>query len=246
MYSRNRFFTLLNILFQSLLLCCVVSNVRSSEKYHFASIEGLVEQEIGRIILPEVYKKLGINIVITAMPGKRAEKEATSGVVDGEIMRIWSYGEENPSTIRVPTPYYYLETTAFVKNKNIVVTVKADLAKYSLVKIRGVKHTNNITEGLEFVQDVETTCQMMRFLLAGRADIALTNTIDGTNTLKRCRITGVVPSGKPLAVWKLYHYLHVDHKDLVPRVDTVIKKMIASGEMAALIKKAELSLNNRY
>lgn len=246
MYSCNRFFLSLNILFQSLLLCCIVSNVRGAEKYHFASIEGLVEQEIGRIILAEVYKKLGIDIVIIAMPGKRAEREATAGMVDGEIMRIWSYGEENPSTIRVPTPYYYLETTAFVKKNDIVVAVKADLAKYSLVKVRGVKHTNNITEGLGFVQDVENTCQMMRFLLAGRADIALTNTIDGTLSLNRCGITGIVPAGKPLAVWKLYHYLHVDHKDLVPRVDTVIKKMIASGEMAALIKKAEFSIINRH
>jgi len=223
-----------------------VSNVHGAEEYHFASIEGLVEQEIGRIILPEIYKKLGIDITITAMPGKRAEKETTSGMVDGEVMRIWSYGEENSTTVRVPTPYYYLETTAFVKNKDIVVATKADLAKYSLVKVRGVKHTNNITAGLEYVQDVETTCQMMRFLLAGRADIALTNTIDGINSLKRSEITTVFPSGKPLAVWKLYHYIHVAHKDLVPRVDGVIQKMIASGEMQSLIERAELSVMRLY
>jgi len=240
--SCNRSYKSLIIFIQSILLCCVVSNVHGVEEYHFASIEGLVEQEIGRIILPEIYKKLGIDITITAMPGKRAEKETTSGMVDGEVMRIWSYGEENPTTVRVPTPYYYLETTAFVKNKDIAVATKADLAKHSLVKVRGVKHTNNITAGLEYVQDVETTCQMMRFLLAGRADIALTNTMDGIISLKKCGITAIVPSGKPLAVWKLYHYIHEDHKDLVHRVDDVIKEMIASGELQSLIKKAELSV----
>lgn len=70
----------------------------------------MIEQDIGRVVLPKLYKELGIEIDIEPMAGDRAQAEATSANKDGEIMRIWTYGENNPKTKRVPTPYYYLET----------------------------------------------------------------------------------------------------------------------------------------
>lgn len=217
--------------------------IATAKEYHFAAIEGLVEQEIGRIVLPEVYRRLGLAVSITPMPGKRAEKEAASGRMDGEIMRIWSYGDENPTTIRVPTPYYQLETRAFIrKGSSVEVNTKKELANYSLVKVRGVKHTNNITAGFTNVQDVENTAQLMGFLRVGRAEIALTNTADGLYELHKTGATDIVAMPAPLVVLNLYHYLHLDHKDLVSRVDTVIKGMVDSGEMKSLVKQAELTV----
>lgn len=74
---------------------------------------------MGRIVLTQVYKNIGINITISPLLGKRVQCSANSGIKDGEIMRIWTYGEENLNTIRVPTPYYYLETMPFVL-KNLI------------------------------------------------------------------------------------------------------------------------------
>jgi len=223
-----------------LLLVFFTTKYGIAEEYHFVSIINLIEQEVGRLIIPEIYKKLGIKVTITPMPGKRAQHSATNGKKDGEIMRIWSYGEENPTTIRVPTPYYYLETMAFIKKgSGIVIHSKSDLSKYKLVKVRGVKHTNNISKGIPDVHDLNTTEQMMKFLAAGRADAALTNTIDGLIVLKKIGIMNIIPIKKPLAVLDLYNYIHEDHKDLVPKVDAVIKEMKASGELSRIIKDAE-------
>ncbi|TWX56179.1 hypothetical protein [Colwellia hornerae] len=36
--------------------------------YNFASIELLIEQEVGRIVLPQIYKNIGIDITITPLP----------------------------------------------------------------------------------------------------------------------------------------------------------------------------------
>ncbi len=114
-----KFFTLLLIFFIGL---------SNAEKYHFVSINKLIEQEIGQLVLSQVYKSLNINITITPLPGKRAQHEATAGISDGEIMRIFSYDLENPTTIRVPTPYYYLETMAFIKkDSGIKINNKEDL-----------------------------------------------------------------------------------------------------------------------
>jgi len=218
----------------------LLSSFSAAQEYHFVSIEKLIEQEVGRIIIPEIYKKLGIKVTISPLPGKRAQSEAVSGELDGEIMRVWSYGEENPTTIRVPTPYYHLETMPFVKKgSEIKISNKEDLKRYGLVKVLGVKHTNNITMGMPKVQSIGNTERMMKFLNAGRADIALTNTINGRLVLEKLGIRDIVAMENPLEVLHLYHYIHVKHKEIIPKVDAVIKQMKDSGELRILIKKAE-------
>jgi hypothetical protein len=54
----------------------------------------LIEQDVGRIIIPEIYNNLGMTVTIKPVPGKRAQQLATSGKKDGEIMRIFTYGLE--------------------------------------------------------------------------------------------------------------------------------------------------------
>ncbi len=214
-----------------------------SQDYQFVSIQNLIEQEVGRVLIPEIYKKLDLTVDIAPMPGKRAQEEATTGAKDGEIMRIFTYGEENPTTIRVPTPYYYLETMGFVrKNSGIRIRSKKDLAKYRLAKVRGVKHTNNITKGLENVFDLKNTETMMEFLKRGRADVALTNTVDGILVLEKLGYKNIGPIEKPLAVLDLYNYIHEDHADIVPQVDKAILDMQKSGEMKQLIARAEAAV----
>jgi len=222
-----------------LLLLSVALHVEA-ETYNFASINFLVEQQIGTIVLPQIYKELGINITIKQLPGDRAQFEAVSGMSDGEIMRIYTYGNENPTVHRVPTSYYYLETMAFTKKgSGITISKKADLAKYSIAKVRGVKHTNNITIGLTNVSNVSSTEAMMRLLNDNLVDVVLTNTLDGLLTIKRLELDNIIASTKPLARLDLFHYIHEDHKTLIPKVDKEIKKMKASGELSEIIEKAK-------
>lgn len=75
---------------------------------------------------------------------------------------------------------------------------KDDLKELRIVKVRGVKHTSNITAQMEYVHDIDSTRQLMTFLRAGRADVALTNTIDGLLELRELGIKDIVPSGPPL------------------------------------------------
>jgi len=231
--------TILRILFGIL----ITTNLCTAAEYNFVSIKGLVEQDIGRIIISEIYKNLGITITIKPVPGKRAQQLATSGRKDGEIMRIFTYGIENTTTTRVTTPYYYLETMAFIKkNSGIVINNKEDLKKYKVIKVRGVKHTNNITQNMPMVHDLNSTKDMMKFLNAGRADVALTNTIDGLLALKNLGYTDIIPIDKPLATLELFHYIHQNHKQLISSVDTMIQKMQANGELKMIIKKSEMQV----
>jgi hypothetical protein len=217
--------------------------------YNFASIELLIEQEIGRIVLPQIYKNIGINITVTPLPAQRAQLVANTGEKDGEIMRIWSYGIENNQMIRVATPYYYLETMPFsLKERQLIIHEIDDLKKYKLAKIRGVKHTSNITRGLSEIYEMNSTENMFKVLKKGLVDVVLTNTLDGELTLKRLGYKNIVPTSRPLAVLPLYHYINKNHATLVPIINQEILRLQESGELKKLIELAELdvfSVNRR-
>lgn len=211
-----------------------------SNKYEFASIEYLIEQEIGRIVLPQIYQNIGIDITITPLPGQRAQFAANNGSKDGEIMRIWSYGDENVKSIRVATPYYYLETMAFtLKESAILIRSKEDLKNHRLAIVRGVKHTNNIAKGLTDVYQMNSTENMFKMLQNGKVDVVLTNTLDGNLVLKRLGYENIIAIEKPLAILPLYHYIYEDHKALVPLINEEILRLKKSGELEQLLFLAE-------
>ncbi|MCO7187157.1 MULTISPECIES: transporter substrate-binding domain-containing protein [unclassified Pseudoalteromonas] len=225
---------------KSLLLLLLWCNNVFAGPLHFVSINYLIEQEVGRLVLPEIYRQLNVTIVVTPYPGKRAQQLVRSGKRHGEIMRIYSYGDENPNTIRVPTPYYTLETMAFVRSDSHVdIQNEQDLSNYRIAKVRGVKHTNNITKGMSEVEDTDTTIQALNLVSKGLADIALTNRIDGLVMLAKAGIENVVPHQRSFRVLKLYHYIHKDQRHWVKKIDDVLRRMTQSGELTELIKKAE-------
>lgn len=214
-----------------------------AETFHFVSVKSLVEQQVGQIIVAEIFEKMGHAVSISPMPGKRAQEVVASGEKDGEIMQVYSYGEQSPTIIRVPTPYYQLETRAFIrKDKSVVVNVRDDLYKYSLARVRGVKFTANITQDAPDVFDLKNTETMMEFLNRGRADIALANTIDGILVLNRQNYQEIIPMDQPLDVLDLYIYLHEKHAHMVDEVDKMIMEMKNNGELMELVKKAEDSV----
>lgn len=217
----------------------------SHYNFHFSSIEKLIEQEIGRAVLPHIYQSIGLNIKVSPMPANRAEMMATSGALDGEIMRIWTYGIENPTTLRVPTPYYQLETMPFtLSNKNIVIRNKDDLKKYRVAIVRGVKHTQNITQNLTMIYQSSNTENMFKLLKTEQVDVVLTNTIDGQVVLKKLGYDDIIPMKKPIARLALFHYIHEKNQALVPRIDKAIKDLKTSGKLDDLLDAAESTIIN--
>jgi len=160
-------------------------------------------------------------------------------------MRIWSYGAENKNLIRVPTPYYHLVTSVF-KRKNSAINIysASDLKGYKVARVRGVKHTSNITKDLAKVSDSASSEAMFKLLRRGNVDLALTNYIDGIEVLNKLNLENEIVPGKPLAKLKLYHYLHKDHQPLVNKVDNIIKQLKRNGKLAKIIKFAEYSVLN--
>ena len=88
------------------------------------------------------------------------------------------------------------------------------------------------------VTDIQSTESMMKFLQKGRADVALTNTVDGNLIIKKLGYTNIIPIDKPLAVLDLFTYIYEDHKALVPTVDAQVssndKYVAVAGTLSGL------------
>jgi len=204
----------------------------------FTQIVDTPDQAIGAVIVKAAYEKLGIPVKFAILPGKRALAESSEGRVDGEVHRIFEVGDEYPTLLRVPTPINYIEPSVFSKKHGFEVTDCAALQGYQIGIVRGVKHSQLCTHGMENVFLGDDLTGVMRMLDAGRIDLLITARINGLLLAKELGLDAIKPLSPPLSRLWVYHYLHERHKDLVPTIDAVFKAMQESGELETLREQA--------
>ena len=206
----------------------------SQEPLKFARIVNTPDQIVGAEILKLGYERLGIPIEIVEMPGKRALQKSSRGRIDGEVHRIFRVGDDYPALIRVPTPINYIEPTAFAKKLKLTVGGCDDLKAHRVGIVRGVKHAENCTRGMENVQIVNSSKLLMQILHRDRVDIVITARINGLHQLKKLNLKGIHALSPPLSREPVYHYLHEKHAALVPKIDGIFKEMQEDGSLERL------------
>jgi polar amino acid transport system substrate-binding protein len=208
----------------------------------FTQIVDTPDQAIGAVIVKAAYEKLGTPVKFAILPGKRALAESSEGRADGEVHRIFEIGSAYPTLLRVPTPINYIEPSVFSKKHGFEVTDCAALQGYQIGIVRGVKHSQLCTHGMENVFVGDDLTSVMRMLDAGRVDLLITARINGLLMAKEMGLDAIKPLSPPLSRLWVYHYLHERHKDLVPTIDAVFKAMQESGELEVLREQAAQQL----
>jgi len=204
----------------------------------FTQIVDTPDQAIGAVIVKAAYEKLGMPVKFEILPGKRALMESSEGRADGDVHRIFEIGDEYPTLLRVPTAINYIEPSVFSKKHEFEVTDCAALKGYQIGIVRGVKHSQLCTQGMENVFVGDDLTGVMRMLDAGRVELLITARINGLLLAKKLKFDAIKPLSPPLSRFWVYHYLHERHKDLVPTIDKVFKAMQESGELEALRAQA--------
>lgn len=208
----------------------------------FTQIVDTPDQAIGAVIVKAAYEKLDIPVQFAILPGKRALVESSEGRADGEVHRIVEIADEYPTLLRVPTPINYIEPSVFSKKHEFEVTDCAALQGYQIGIVRGVKHSQLCTQGMENVFVGDDLTSVMRMLYAGRVELLITARINGLLMAKELGLDAIKPLSPPLSRFWVYHYLHKSHKELVPIIDNVFKAMRKSGELEAIRKQAAQKL----
>lgn len=216
-----------------------VAGVRAQELV-FSTIENQPVMAVTAGIIKEVYARLGYSVTVLPLAPARAAVEASKGLVDGEVGRIFSFNQSAPNLIRVSTPFFAADTVAFARrDRDFAFQGAESLKSLTVARIRGVLNSTDLTKDAAQIHEFGDLETMFKFLDHGRADVAVTNRIGGMITIRELDLEDVVPLEPPLATTDCYHFLDVHHADLVPKVDAMIRQMAASGELARLTREIE-------
>jgi polar amino acid transport system substrate-binding protein len=208
----------------------------SQQAFVFTQIINTPDQIIGAEVLKVAFQRMDVSVTFKRYPGVRALDMSSSGKADGEIHRIWEIGDKYPTLRRVPTPINYIETVGFVrKDTNFDIENCEDLKPHRVAIVRGIKHTEICSEGVEALTVVNDAKSMMKFLELGRADIVLDAGFNGLIQLKKSGLeSSIKPLPKALGKSLLYVYVHEKHLALIPKLDDEFKKMLKRGEMSTI------------
>ncbi len=209
----------------------------------FARNEHLPEQAVAEAIFTQVMLNLKRSVVVKAEPPARANQSNLSRQVAGEIARIGSYAERNPSLIKVTPSYYALTSVVYArKHSGLAITTLDDLKPYKVAHIRGVQHSTDLVKKLPNVQMTVGSESLFKMLNAGRVDAVITTGIDGKIMLQRLQLDHNIEPVAVLAQRDLFIYLNQSSQALAVPISQELIRMQAAGEIQAIIARTEAEL----
>jgi polar amino acid transport system substrate-binding protein len=151
------------------------------------------------------------------------------------VHRIANLGRDYPSLIQLAPAINYIEPSVFTTRLNFEVHGWASIRDYDIGIVRGVPSSERGTQGMRSVQKAIDLDNLIRMLNADRFDLLVTDLFSGRVTIRKMQLESRIHAlSPPLERIDVYHYLHERHRELVTRVEAVIRDMAASGELARL------------
>ncbi|MCW9035608.1 MAG: transporter substrate-binding domain-containing protein [Rhodospirillales bacterium] len=186
-------------------------------------------------LLSEAFKRVGLNIKVQELPGRRALKNANEGIDDGDTGRVKGTEKRYPNLMVVPESILSVHIVGFGKNINSPLEKKwGDLEPYNVGILRGHQHSERMVTSYKSLVKVDNTDQLLKLLDKDRADIVVTVQIEGLSAIKKADLKGIKILQPPLEVVPIYTYLHKKHAKHIEKLDKAIKEMKADGTYAKI------------
>ena len=207
------------------------------------SSEASLISTVGAMIVKEVYGRLKIPVKIIDMPAKRALISAQEGSVDGDLSRIMRIQEIAPSLIRLSPHVNKIEGVLYSKNPDLKIDGLDSLKDYRIGIRRGIQWSSDATKGFQHVVVAHDNESLMQMLNLDRIDVVITARFIGMVKLKKLNLDQVIYAiPPPLKTFRLYNYLHIKHRQLVPIIEDLLVKMYISGELQKLRERFQLEV----
>jgi ABC-type amino acid transport substrate-binding protein len=200
-----------------------------------ARLADIPDQYVGGEILRLVYARLNIAIEFVDVEAKRSLALSSSGQLDGEIQRIPNLDRDYPSLIPISTPINFIEPAVFTTTLRFEVKGWDSIKNYRIGIVRGVGSSERGTKGMDNVEAAKSLSNLILMLEHDHIDLFVTDLFSGRVMVKKMGLESrIKPLSPPLERIYLLHYLNERHRELVGKVDTGIRTMEASGEVAAI------------
>jgi len=232
----------------ALLLCLFSAQyVIAQETLVFSTLPDGVHTKLSEIIMREAYQKIGYDIAVVRLPGKRSLQEASTGRVDGELRRESGKQKTYPNLIKIPISVENLTLSAFTKNKDIIIKGAESLVPFAKGIVRGGGMSESLVGNSSNVLRADNFEQLFQMLKQDRVDLVIANYYAGLNIINSLKLNNIQALKPPLVTVELYHYLHNKNNRLVPLITHSLSEMKTSGRIDKIIKEFRLDvINGKY
>lgn len=187
-------------------------------------------------VLALVYQELGVEVQYTKLPVRRGY--ALADEVDGVGLGVTP--EIGLTLVRIEVPVSYEEAAVYATRADIVPHGYASLQPYVIGHIAGIGYLEARLQGMR--TDTATNVEsLFRKLEMGRTDVVIDSRFNSCliKSLNLHKVQLLQPS---LETAPGFHFLHMRHAALIPRVNAVLRRMAADGT----IKKVHAQALKEY
>ena len=220
----------------AIILCVMGLATARAETFKIATAESKETRAIARLVA-EAYRQMGHETEVAFLPAGRSVREVNKGTYDAELARITGMENEFPNLVRVEEPVFTIQISAVVRSDSgIEVQSWEEIGDRRVGYPRGYRILNIRTRDLNAIKakDPATTVKMVK---GGRMDIGLLMTSDALSLAEKHG--GVTVLDPPIEVTTLYHYVHVNHRRMIPELERLLIEMNDSGRSQEILSGQE-------
>ena len=184
-----------------------------------------------KLMALEIGQRMGVEIILLPLPGKRSTEYLKAGKIDGDWSRVDGFGKEMPSLIKVVEPMSTQPFFAYA-TKDIKIDGWQSLKSYRVVYLRGWtivgRKLNALQSKLYPVDDVAIGLSL---IMANRADVLIHVPYVMRALLKgdKYKHSGVKAQKPALAYFNLHTYLLKKHEKWATSMSQAIKAIKKEG-----------------
>lgn len=205
----------------------LVGSIETKQSFHGRWLE---------LIYTEVFKRLGYSLKYEGYPAKRASRISDMGDADGEIHRVYDYGNKHSNVIRVEESHFSIYFSAYGVDPKIQLNGWESLREtnYNVGYRHGVKKTESKLPELVPKNQLRMAIKIeqgLRQVLAGRSEIfidvqhVIEDSLKTDNKFKHSNLHRLGIMEETTA----HAFLYKTHKSLAPKVSSVLKQMKKEG-----------------
>jgi ABC-type amino acid transport substrate-binding protein len=210
---------------------------RGGEAIVISVIEGSLDNDAARAVVAEAYRRLGEPIAFRAMDAASASEAAHSGEADAALQRVAGLDREYPELLQIPIPINVIHGAAFSREYRFPVNGWSSLRPYRIGVVRGVLFSAEGTVGMD-VRVAADHLELVRWIANGDVDVGVLPRLWGQHAIRESGQSEIAALDGVLETLLMYHYVHVRHKDLAHRLESVLKEMLLEGTTARLLEAA--------
>ncbi|HJV00787.1 MAG TPA: transporter substrate-binding domain-containing protein [Burkholderiaceae bacterium] len=190
------------------------------------------------LLYAELFRRVGLEVVIQPASAERGLLNANSGIDDGDVSRVLGIEQSYPNLVRVPEPVMRYQMVVFTRHADFTVDGAASLRPYEVGILTGWKILERSITGTRSLQKLETGRQLFAMLAMDRIDVAVIEKLEGLHFVQSMGLQGVRVLAPAYVEGDWFLYLNKKHAALAPRLAEQIRLMKQDGSYQRIFDQA--------